>query len=149
MHFYFAYGSNMNSERVVERGLEFTEVFSATMNGVALRFNKRAIKDPKMVYANVVYAPNSCVEGVVYRLSDAGQITKMDYFEGSPVRYSREKFWLKKPDGSTLSAWVYIANKAMLADGLKPASWYLDHLLKGKQYLSKEYFDALAQTPTC
>ncbi|MBV1914883.1 MAG: gamma-glutamylcyclotransferase [Pseudomonadales bacterium] len=149
IHYYFAYGSNMNSARVVERGLEFSALFPATLDNVELCFNKRAVKNPDMAYANVIYSQESHVEGVVYQLSDTCQINKMDYFEGSPVRYSRELFWVRKPDGSKIAAWVYVANQAMLADGLRPASWYLEHLLAGEQYLTPAYFEKLSKTLTC
>ena len=149
MHYYFAYGSNMNPTRVTERGLEFDDLFSARLDNVELRFNKRAMKDPGIAYANVMYAQNSIVEGVVYQLSDAKQILKMDHFEGSPVRYSREQFWVTRLDGSRLAAWVYIANEAMLAEGLRPTKDYLNHLLAGEQYLTSDYFQQLSNTPTC
>lgn len=149
MHYYFAYGSNMNSARVVERGLAFENVFSASLDNVELRFNKKAVRDPNIAYANVMYAKNSVVEGVVYQLADAQQILKMDHFEGSPVRYSRELFWVQKRDGSKISAWVYVANQAMLADRLRPARWYLEHLLAGQAYLTPAYFERLSKTLTC
>ena len=148
MHYYFAYGSNMNSARVVERGLAFENVFSASLDNVELRFNKKAVRDPSIAYANVMYAKNSIVEGVVYQLADAEQILKMDHFEGSPVRYSRELFLVQKRDGSKISAWVYVANQAMLADHLRPARWYLEHLLAGQEYLTPAYFERLSKTLT-
>ena len=138
----------MNAERVTERGLSFVDQFGASLSNSALRFNKQAKINPKMAYANVVYAKGDCVEGVAYQLSDADQILKMDYFEGSPVRYSRELFWIKKTSGESIAAWVYIANEAMLKEGLQPAQWYLEHLLKGEQYLSTGYFEQLKNTPT-
>lgn len=149
MHYYFAYGSNMNSARVTERGLEFDDLFPACLNNVELRFNKRAMKTPGIAYANVMYAQSSVVEGVAYKLSDANQILKMDHFEGSPVRYSREQFWVTKLDGSRLAAWVYIANEAMLEEGLRPTREYLNHLLAGEQYLTPSYFQQLSKTLTC
>ena len=148
LHYYFAYGSNMNAARVTERGLTYTNVFAATLDNAALCFNKQAVKDPTLAYANVIYAKQGSVEGVVYQLSDAEQILKMDPFEGAPVRYSREMFWLRTPSNKRVAAWVYIANEAMLNDNLRPARWYLDHLLQGEPYLSSDYFQQLLKTPT-
>jgi|TARA_B110000196_G_scaffold314194_1_gene322026 hypothetical protein len=59
----------------------------------------------------------------------------MDPHEGYPVRYDRVISPVFSADG-TCEAWVYTANVAYIAHGLKPAQWYLDHLLAGAPLLS-------------
>ena len=66
----------------------------------------------------------------------------MDPFEGYPERYVREVCMLKTGEG-LIRAWVYIATDKWLAEGLRPARWYLEHLLAGKRYLSQCYFESL------
>ena len=146
-HYYFAYGSNMNSARMKERGLAFTDSLKGVMKGYRLAFNKKAWDHPARSYANIVYDPASLVEGVLYELTDEHQIQLMDPFEGAPRLYSRDIFSIETTKGA-IHSWVYVANKAMIADGLKPDRWYLDHLLEGKSLLSPEYYQALTQVET-
>jgi hypothetical protein len=140
--YYFAYGSNMNPERVVERGLAVVSVAGAILEGVSLAFNKRS-RDHNGGHANIVYAPSDHVEGVLYGLRDADQILSMDRFEKTPVNYSRERVVVRTASGAQ-AAWTYIANRAVIVEGLKPARAYLNHLLAGRPYLSAEYYDWLA-----
>ncbi|XOV89357.1 MAG: gamma-glutamylcyclotransferase family protein [Pseudomonadota bacterium] len=142
--FYFAYGSNMNPRRVSQRQMRYTEYFGGVLNDFRLVFNKRSVKYPGAASANVVAAPGHRVEGVLYRLLDLQQIEVMDPFEGHPVRYSR----LALPvyaDNKPQHAWVYLANDEWITEGLKPARWYLNHLLEGEPHLSPDYFAALSR----
>lgn len=140
--YYFAYGSNMNPDRVAARGLTVVSVAGAVLEGVSLAFNKRS-RDHTTGHANIVYAPSTCVEGVLYGLRDADQIQRMDRFEKTPVNYSRERVIVRTAAGAQ-AAWTYVANRAVIVEGLKPARAYLNHLLAGRCYLSPEYYDWLA-----
>jgi len=144
--YYFAYGSNMNQARMKARQMGVCEVLAGTLPGCALAFNKLAADAPGRSYANVVYAPKSEVEGVLYRLQNLGEIARMDPFEGAPRYYSREIYLINTATGA-IPAWVYIANKAMIHNQLKPAPWYLEHLLAGREFLSEAYYHALTQVP--
>ena len=140
--FYFAYGSNMNSARVAERGLAVVSVVGAVLEGVSLAFNKRS-SDHSGGHANIVYAPSDHVEGVLYGLRDADQIQCMDRFEKTPVNYSRERVIVRTATGAE-AAWTYVANRAVIVEGLKPTRAYLNHLLAGRSHLSTEYYAWLA-----
>lgn len=142
--YYFAYGSNMNQARMKARQMDVCDVLAGTLPGCALAFNKLAADAPGRSYANVVYAPESKVEGVLYQLGSPDEITRMDPFEGAPRYYSREIYFINTAEGA-IPAWVYIANKAMIDNQLKPAPWYLDHLLAGREFLSEAYYQALTQ----
>ena len=144
--YYFAYGSNMNPARMRARGLSFVDLWAARLPGYGLRFNKAAHNQPGVAYANIVPTSNSCVEGVLYALASEGDIDKMDHFEGTPVRYSRECLEVSGDFGGQ-SAWVYLANPAFVCEGLLPQSRYLEHLLAGRAYLSSAYLDFLRQQP--
>lgn len=136
----------MNQQRMHDRKLRFADAMSGTLAQAKLLFNKRAADSPLWSYANVGFDANSNVEGVLYQLEDADEILKMDPFEGAPRLYSREIFMIETARG-TIPAWTYIANEAMLADGLLPAHWYLKHLLAGKPFLSDRYYQLLSQQP--
>lgn len=140
--FYFAYGSNMNPERMRARGLAFARFEPGRMHGFRLCFNKRAHNKTGIAYANIAHDPSTLVEGVLYQLE--GDIQVMDPFEGTPVRYSREKFPVDTDSGVTW-AWVYVANPAYIADALSVEENYLNHLLSAGDLLSEDYRQQLSQ----
>ena len=159
--FYFAYGSNMNPERVKKRKVNFLTAEAATLSDFYLAFNKKSHVYPGAASANIVRLQNEVpkldrhpgvhfnqgVEGVLYQLEDAEQIFSMDPFEGFPLRYSRIEVDVQTSRGQE-KTWTYTANVDYLADGLKPNNWYLNHLLSGQAYLSEAYFKALQKIPT-
>ncbi|MBB3046145.1 gamma-glutamylcyclotransferase (GGCT)/AIG2-like uncharacterized protein YtfP [Litorivivens lipolytica] len=140
--YYFAYGSNMNPERMRARGLAFTRFEAGRLSGFRLSFNKRAHNKTGIAYANISRDPDGLVEGVLYQLE--GDIQVMDPFEGTPVRYSRELFAIETAVGVTW-AWVYVANPAYIADALSVEENYLNHLLSAGELLSEAYRQQLAQ----
>ena len=144
--YYFAYGSNMNPARMRARGLAYVDLWAARLPGYGLRFNKAAHNQPGVAYANIVPTSNSCVEGVLYGLASEQDLDKMDHFEGTPVRYSRECLEVSGEFGAQ-AAWVYVANPAFVREGLLPQSRYLEHLLAGQAYLSAAYLTFLRQQP--
>jgi hypothetical protein len=135
----------MNPERMAERGLNVLSASSGTLSGYGLRFNTRSHHDASLACANVIYAPGECVEGVLYHLATSFEVAKLDPHEGTPVMYSRELFLIRVAS-RFIPAWTYIANPAVIGDGLIPARWYVEHLLAGKAYLSPEYWDRIDQT---
>ncbi|WP_415755198.1 gamma-glutamylcyclotransferase family protein [Pseudomonas leptonychotis] len=146
-NWYFAYGSNMNPARMQARGLAVLEALPGHLPGYSLCFNKRAAdRPPGRAYANIRHEREGRVEGVLYRLPDAGEIAKLDHFEGTPIYYSRECLPIVTAHG-VQPAWVYIANPAFRQEGLLPSADYLAHLLAGRELLSEAYWSALAVLP--
>jgi gamma-glutamylcyclotransferase (GGCT)/AIG2-like uncharacterized protein YtfP len=137
--YYFAYGSNMNPERVRGRGLPFRSARSATLHGYMLTFDKATRTDPGLGHAAIVYAPAARVEGVLYELAHHQAITAMDPFERAPINYTRDVVRVESAVG-VLPAWTYFANPAACVTGLRPPRDYLAHLLAGRDYLSDEYY---------
>ncbi|MDP6374589.1 MAG: gamma-glutamylcyclotransferase family protein [Pseudomonadales bacterium] len=143
--FYFAYGSNMNPVRVQERGLAFVSISPARLAGFRLVFDKVSVAHPGRSHANVVFAPGEVVEGVLYGLEDCSEIHKMDRFERAPINYGREVVVVESR-GARTPAWTYFANPAVRTPGLRPPRDYLEHLLAGREYLSRDYFEWLSAT---
>ncbi len=139
---YFAYGSNMNSCRVRQRRMKFDEHAAGSLHNYRLVFNKRSVKFPGAASANVVNQKGGVTEGVLYKLQHPEQIEMMDPFEGYPLRYDRMVLPIVTGE-EVVKAWVYIANEAFIADGLRPARWYLEHLLAGRFFLSPGYYEQL------
>ena len=158
---YFAYGSNMNPDRVRDRGIRFEHAAGARLEGFALVFDKTSKQHAGLGHANVRRAPGQVVEGVLYWLETAEEIGKMDRFESTPVNYSREVIHVSVqtehlPDDRVLESpysevlittWTYFANPAVRQSGLLPPRTYLDHLLAGRPYLSSDYYQMLRAQP--
>jgi len=145
--YYFAYGSNMNPARVQRRGMAVKSYMSGQLSDYILAFNKRSTIYPGAAAANIMVSSGSVVEGVIYELETHQSIETMDPFEGYPARYSRHIVSISTQTG-LLDSWVYTANQDHVQEGLKPAQWYLDHLLAGKDFLSESYFEDLAAVVT-
>jgi len=145
--YYFAYGSNMDAKRMQQRNLCVERALKGSLQQTRLIFNKRASNLPDTAYANITFCQSSCVEGVLYELASSQEVAKLDTFEGTPRRYSRELFIVGSPEGE-IPAWVYVANAAWLDNRLKPAAWYVEHLLAGAPYLSDAYLAMIRATET-
>ena len=145
MSYYFAYGSNMNPERMNSRHLKVLSARSAVLDGFGLRFNKRSRRDANLACANIVFAPDERVEGVLYQLENSSEIIKLDPHEGTPFMYSREQFFVHS-DGGKIATWIYVANPAVIDNSIKPARWYVEHLLAGKPFLTTEYWQMVDRT---
>ena len=144
---YFAYGSNMNPDRVRERGIAFTAAAGARLLNLALVFDKRSVRAGE-AHANIVYAPGDEVQGVLYRLATPHQIEKMDPFEKAPVNYGRDVVVVQDlAQGTSVTAWTYFANDAVREAGRHPPQAYLDHLLAGRPFLTAAYYEQLLQHP--
>ena len=136
--YYFAYGSNMNPERVRERGIAFDEVLAGVLPDMRLTFDKRSRHQVGAGHANIRYARGESVAGVLYRLTPPEEILRMDPFEVAPRHYGRDAVWVLTEAGN-VAAWTYFANAAVIDPTLKPPRWYLQHLLAGREFLPAAY----------
>ncbi len=139
---YFAFGSNMNPERMRARALRFDHFTAGRLADFELVFDKVSSAHPHIAHANIRRAPGQRVEGVLYHLRDHTEIERLDRFERTPINYSRELFPIATDDGVQW-AWTYVANPGVRRNGLRPDREYLDHLLAGRRWLSPEYIAAL------
>lgn len=142
---YFAYGSNMNKDRMHERVGYVLESMPGILSGWRLVFNKKA-RDGTSVYANIVPDPDGEVQGCVYQVT-RDDIDTLDGYEGYPAHYDRKEIQLLA-NTEMISAVVYIAAPEMICDDLKPTRDYLNHLLAGKEYLTPSYCMLLEHVAT-
>ncbi|KRX05295.1 hypothetical protein PPERSA_00596 [Pseudocohnilembus persalinus] len=149
-YYYFAFGSNMNKNRMIERDCQFVNRQLGILPGYKLDFSKRSTKKEGTSYANIREKEGSTVEGALYELKDHDQILKLDKFEGHPTMYKRHEktVYLDKELKNSVKAYVYIAEKDFITENLKPEKWYLDHLLFGKDLISKDYLQTLLDAVT-
>lgn len=145
---YFAYGSNMNPERMLQRGVKFTSRQQAILNDYELVFNKVSSQNYKEGFANIRYNKGSIIEGILYEIEDS-DIKKLDRFEGYPYHYTKEEVTVhvRKHD-KKVKAITYTANPDKVKEGLKPKRDYIEHLLKARALLSKSYCHKLESWET-
>lgn len=144
---YFAYGSNMNSDRMIARNAEFESIEKAHLKDYCLLFNKVSRSREGVGFANIAYRQNSTVEGVLYFLKPKA-LENLDKYEDYPVSYRREVVTVKTESLKTIEAQVYIANSGYVKDNLLPDKAYIKHLLKARELLSEGYYNQLLNHPT-
>ena len=145
--YYFAFGSNMNQNRMKERGVEFTKMFKGSMSDWQLVFNKINDRKEGAGFANIVPKESSIVEGIIYEVNE-DSIQKLDVREGFPNHYQRLEMPVWDDMGGFFKCATYIANPNKIKEDLKPEKWYLNHLLEGKEFLSENYFSDLKNIET-
>jgi len=146
--YYFAYGSNMDKERMNKRGIAFSVRCAAHLSGYRLKFNKVAKDNPQEGKANIVIGDGGLVEGALYDIN-ATSLPTLDNCERYPKHYLHIPIKVLLPsDGKEVCAITYIANPDKIRSGLKPCREYLKHLLAGEDILSKCYFEWLQNTET-
>ncbi len=149
---YFAYGSNMDparlKERCTDKGAPILERVAGHLAGWRLAFNKQRLRRPGEGVANVVEDPAGLVEGTLNRMPPAG-LDLLDIDEGVSLgQYRRHSVRVIRVDmGVLVDAVMYVALPTVVATGLRPPRWYLDHLLAGRDMLSSHYHATLTVTP--
>ena len=146
---YFAYGSNMDKQRLIERGVSFTEEIHGILKGWRLCFNKLASNsDGREGYANIEPASGELVEGIMYHIPEEN-LKCLDRYEGFPNHYLKVGLTVEcPPNGKDIEAVIYIANPKQLRGGLFPNRDYLNHLIAGERLLSGPYMQFLRSHPT-
>lgn len=144
---YFAYGSNMNPNRMRERNVSFSSRTHAILEGWELTFNKESSRNSKEGYANITRKEGKIVEGVLYEISEP-DLKILDNFEGCPDHYERKIVKVKLDNGELVEAYTYIANPKKVKEELKPTRKYLEHLLKARDLLSEKYCKNLEEVET-
>jgi gamma-glutamylcyclotransferase (GGCT)/AIG2-like uncharacterized protein YtfP len=134
---YFAYGSNMKTNRMTKRVPSAKPVGYAKLIGKKLAFNK--ISTDGSGKTNIVDSENSVVLGVLLEV-DEKDITKLDDIEKG---YENQGITVIGTDGQQLQAFTYVSTQTN--DGLKPYDWYLKFLVEGAEEnkLPKDYVDYL------
>lgn len=94
--YYFAYGSNMNTERMVRRCPSAVKVGNGILRDYAL---------VERMYADIEYNVGSWVHGVLWEIAD-DDLRSLDHYEGYPKFYTRHLVDISF-DGRTVNAIVY------------------------------------------
>ena len=137
MILYFAYGSNMSAARMKQRlGWEAPRRV-ASLKDFQLVFDQAGFNDPSWSPANIRSEQGGLVEGMVYEVEEK-DLKILDRYE---KYYQRLEVRVMATQEKNLDAMTYLSKKPQ---GEKPPSQeYLNFLLEGKSFLSREYFDKL------
>ncbi|RPF49470.1 cation transport regulator ChaC [Thermodesulfitimonas autotrophica] len=145
---YFAYGSNMDAERMKKRVGRLPDRIPGALRNWRLEFNKASKNIPAVGFANIVPCLGKIVEGVLYLLSEE-ELQELDRYEGVSHHYKRHQVSVERRDtGEVVAAVTYVANPNKVRDGLKPTREYIGYLLSGADYLSEEYVRRLRAVET-
>jgi hypothetical protein len=138
----FAYGSNMDPERMQARIRGALPGGRARLSGHRLVMNKRG-RDGS-AKANLAADAQGLVWGVLWELS-AGQLAVLDRHEGD---YERVTVSVQAGAGAVASAETYVSAR-LVADAL-PYDWYLGHIVRGARAhgLPEPYVAWLASLPS-
>jgi len=129
-HWYFAYGSNLDTEGMRKRVGSWYDLKKALLRGYKLVFNVYSSSWRGGV-ANIVEDSQSVVYGAAYLL-DEEQLQKLDRYEGVPHLYQRRKVVIEL-EGKPVEAFVYIGSNPRQA--LTPSNEYIALMLRGLKKL--------------
>jgi gamma-glutamylcyclotransferase len=125
---YFAYGSNLWIEQMVERAGPIRQGDDrprvARLASYRLVFNMAG--DRGQVFANIV-CPGEGVVGVIYGCGP-NTLDKLDTYEGG---YERRRVAVVAENGEKVDAVTYVAKPTNLANGRKPSAAYLHRIVTG------------------
>jgi gamma-glutamylcyclotransferase len=140
---YFAYGSNLHPERLLQRVPSARVIGPAVIEGYRLAFNKRGADNSGK--CNVMLAgAKARVHGALFHI-DAPEKAALDRAEGGyEVRHMNVL-----SGGESHQAFSYIAQPQNLVDELHPYDWYHSLVMTGGRYhdLPAAYLEQIAIHP--
>ena len=122
-HLYFAYGSNMSTQRIQARIERAQPYGRAHWPDMALAFNKPGVDGSGK--ANLIPRNGARAWGVLFELHDDDWVTLDGYEPG----YERSTCGVHIDSGQIVQAQVYLAIPPF--SETPPHDWYRDHLLNG------------------
>ncbi|MDR2231345.1 MAG: gamma-glutamylcyclotransferase [Flavobacteriaceae bacterium] len=141
----FAYGSNMNLDRLKERVPSANKLFNAYIKSYSLRCNK-ASSDKESSKANIIKTDNDddIVWGVMFEIDDSEK-PNLDKAKGLGQGYNESILSFLDSENNPQEAQVYIADESAINDDLLPYDWYKEYIVSGakENNLPKEYIEKL------
>lgn len=145
---YFAYGSNMLTERLCARCPSAEVVGRATGDGYSLEFCKQSADGSGKATIVQSAKDGAVVHGVLFEIATAER-DNLDAVEGLGQGYARnDEFRVRSAEGNEVRATTYIGTR--LDRSLKPYDWYRALVIAGARQhgLPVEWIDAIAKVVT-
>jgi hypothetical protein len=143
---YFAYGSNMLSERLLAR-IKAENPTPHALERHRLRFHKRSSDCSGKCNVICTGQASDVVHGVIFDVPE-DQLAELDKHEGVGCGYVRKscRFLI---EGVEYDVLTYVADADHIDDALVPYRWYLDLVLAGAEQnrLPRDYVSGLRAMP--
>ena len=128
----------MSAARMKQRLIWEAPRRAATLKDFQLVFDQAGFNDPSWSLANIRSEQGGLVEGIVYEVEEKD----LKILDGYEKYYQRLEVKVMAAQQEKLDAVTYLSKKSR---GEKPPTQeYLNFLLEGKSFLSREYFDELS-----
>lgn len=127
----FAYGSNMNLNRLTQRVPSAVKLCNAFVPGYKLVCNKVSKKDGS-AKANIIKTDNlaELVWGVLFNIK-SNEKPLLDKAEGLGMGYNEDTLTFFDEPNNSYAAHVYIADSKTIDDNLIPYDWYKEFIVSG------------------
>lgn len=143
-YLYFAYGSNMSSERLRARTPSAISLGRARLPGYTLCWHKLGRDGSGKCDIEPSDAPGTTVWGVLYEINNTDK-DSLDAVEGLGVGYNEHTVRVET-DAVVREAVTYQARPDKIDSALRPLDWYKAHVLRGatEHGLPDEYVRRIA-----
>lgn len=138
--YYFAYGSNMSSLRLLARVPSARMIAVGHLAGYQMSFRKHSHDGSSK--CTLEQKKGSSVLGVVYKIP-ADQRYTLDRIEGQGFGYAVSDVDIMLQSGDYVRAFTYVGTD--LTDDLKPYAWYKYHVMAGAREhgLTEQYIRSI------
>lgn len=128
---YFAYGSNMLTERIKARVPSAKNPTHLALHKFRLRFHKKSTDCSGKCNIVATECDEDMVHGVLFEVEDA-QISALDRAEGVGYGYRRDEITVSL-NGKETKIFIYVAEKDAIGEALVPYRWYYDLVMAGAE----------------
>ena len=125
--YYFAYGTNLNREQMLERCPDSEPIFIATLPNYKCVFVGWS-RQWRGGVASIQPFRGEKVLGAIYDVSDR-DLRRLDSYEGYPQSYNKQNVTVFDEDGEPVQAVTYI--KAVQSEETRPSEEYLAVIQQG------------------
>ena len=144
---YFAYGSNMLTERIKARVPSAKNPTHLALQKYRLRFHKKSVDCSGKCNIVATECDEDMVHGVLFEI-EANQIGALDEAEGVGKGYRSDEITISL-NGTETNIFIYVAEKDAVDEALVPYRWYYDLVLSGAEQhrLPSDYVAGLRAIP--
>lgn len=138
--YYFAYGSNMSSRRLLARVPSARSLGVAHLHGYEMSFGKRS--HDGSAKCTIVAKRGASTLGVLYHIPDDQRYT-LDRIEGQGFGYDVQDVRITTQSGRQITAFTYLGTD--LDQSLPAYSWYVAHVVRGAREhgIAQQYIDKI------
>lgn len=119
---YFAYGSNINLDQMACRCPDASVVGPVTLEGWELLFRRGG-------FATIAPKEGATVHGLLWSITQSCE-RSLDYYEGYPRFYDKQKVTVRDGEGRSLSVMAYIMDERF-REPMLPTDTYYNGILEG------------------